>query len=571
MKLKNIFKWLAAGACGAALTLMLTAAGNNDFRMGANIERLVNMFRDISILYVDPVDSDQLMEDAAMGMVRSLDPYTEYISPEEMKNFETIVTGKYGGIGSLIRQKSDGVYFAEPYKDSPADKAGIVIGDKIVEIDGKSAEGMTSSQVSNLLRGQPGTHIKLKVRKLYTDQVVPLNIQRERIVVPGVPYAGFVNDSIGYIRHDDFSEDCGNDMRSALMKLRSQGNLRGLILDYRGNGGGILQEAVKILSLFVPKGTEVVSMRGRSKESNAVYVTQNEPVDTQIPIAVLTDSGTASAAEIVSGAIQDLDRGVLVGTRTFGKGLVQTPRPLGYDASLKITTAKYYIPSGRCIQAIDYSHRNADGSVGMVPDSLISEFNTRSGRKVYDGGGVVPEIAIKPQYSSRFAFILYNRGYIDDWADRFCKNNRDREVVLGSFHLTDSDYADFTTFMDDKPIDFESESAAAIDLLKAKAKAERYWDVIREDVESVEAKLKDDKSENLTHYRTELSQLLEQAIVLRRHYAAGVIEHSIASDNSIVEAVKVLSDSRHYQKLLTPAVADSLATNELQPNNHANE
>lgn len=314
-----------------------------------------------------------MLRDAAAGMTSNLDPYTVLIPEDEMEEFEILTTGKYGGIGALVRQSGDWIAIAQPYEGFPADKAGLVIGDKLLEVDGRSIRGLDVSEVSSMLKGSPGTALRLKVEKLLTGEQADVTLRRERIKISGIPYYGMIADGVGYILHDDFTEECSLDMRRALVELKKQG-ATSLIIDLRGNGGGILQEAVKILSLLVPKGTEVVSMKGRIGELDETFTTQTDPIDTRMPVVVLVNSQSASAAEIVSGALQDLDRAVLLGQRTFGKGLVQSTRPLGYNAFLKVTTAKYYIPSGRCIQALDYAHRNDDGSVGTVPDSLIREF-----------------------------------------------------------------------------------------------------------------------------------------------------------------------------------------------------
>ena len=388
------YRYLLTAAAAVGAAGLLTFAARNDFGLGRNMEIAVNMMRELSLNYVDPVDPDRLMEGAAAGMVSDLDPYTEYIPEEGMQDFELLTTGKYGGIGALIRQKDDYVRIAQPYQGSPADKAGLKIGDKILSIDGKDAKGFTTEQVSSRLKGEPGSKVKVTVEHLDGTQQTAA-IRRERIAIPGVPYAGWVADGIGYIRHSDFTEGCYEEMRAAIERLRTERPLKGLVLDYRSNGGGIMQEAVKILGMFVPKGTEVVSTKGRSEDSKQVFRTDTEPILADLPLTVLINGNSASAAEIVAGALQDLDRAVLIGQRSFGKGLVQSPRPLGYNAMLKLTTAKYYIPSGRCIQAIDYSH-SQEGSVRAVPDSLISEFTTRAGRKVYDGGGVMPDIAHRP-------------------------------------------------------------------------------------------------------------------------------------------------------------------------------
>ena len=387
------YRYLLTAAAAVGAAGLLTFAARNDFGLGRNMEIAVNMMRELSLNYVDPVDPDRLMEGAAAGMVSDLDPYTEYIPEEGMQDFELLTTGKYDGIGALIRQKDDYVRIAQPYQGSPADKAGLKIGDKILSIDGKDAKGFTTELVSSRLKGEPGSKVKVTVEHLDGTQQTAA-IRRERIAIPGVPYAGWVADGIGYIRHSDFTEGCYEEMRAAIERLRTEKPLKGLVLDYRSNGGGIMQEAVKILGMFVPKGTEVVSTKGRSEDSKQVFRTDTEPILADLPLTVLINGSSASAAEIVAGALQDLDRAVLIGQRSFGKGLVQSPRPLGYNAMLKLTTAKYYIPSGRCIQAIDYSSRDEKGAVKSVPDSLVREFRTRGGRKVYDGGGIMPDIFV---------------------------------------------------------------------------------------------------------------------------------------------------------------------------------
>lgn len=550
MKRHTTIKYTAAAVAVLGAFLLLTSSGPGDFRLGRNMEIMVNMFRELNTFYVDTVDTDLLLSDAAAGMVRRLDPYTDYISEEDMQTFEVLTTGKYGGIGSLIRQSGDYVVFAEPYEGSPADRAGIRIGDRLVEIDGRDAKGASTEEVSKLLKGEAGTHVKMKIERLLTGETVPLKIRREIITLPGIPWYGFVSDSIGYIAHSDFTEDCSADMRRALEELRSSGKLKGLILDYRGNGGGILQEAVKTVSLFVPKGTEVASMQGRAEEQNAVFATETEPVDTLIPIVALVDGATASSAEIVTGAMQDLDRAVLIGQRTFGKGLVQSTRPLGYNAWLKLTTAKYYLPSGRCIQAVDYTHRNEDGSIGFVPDSLINEFSTAGGRKVYDGGGVMPDSVLVPEYLSRFTRIVLAKGYIDDFADLWNKDNRDREVVPGSFSLTDADYDAFVSFMSDKDVEWQSETKLALNALREKASRELYLSQMEKQLGALDSLLTDDTAASLRLYRKDMTDIIESAIVLRRCYAAGVARHNVVGDPSIAAAADVLKNAALYTDIL---------------------
>ena len=522
---------------------------NKDFGIGRNIEMLVNMFRDINIFYVDEVDSDKLMSDATKGMIKSLDPYTDYIPASDMADFEFMTTGKYGGIGSIIRKKGEYIVIAQPYKESPADKAGLKSGDKIVEISGENAKGMTAQKVSSLLKGDPGSVVKMKIEQFEDGVIKPISIKREKITISGVPYFNFVSDSIGYIQHSDFTEGCYDDMLSAFMTLKNSGKLKGLILDYRSNGGGILQEAVKILSIFLPQDTEVVSIKGRTKQTTEIFKTKDKPIDIDIPIVVLTSSGSASAAEIVAGALQDLDRAALIGQRTFGKGLVQTTRPIGYDAYLKITTAKYYIPSGRCIQAMDYTHRNEDGSVGVVPDSMISELKTKGGRKVYDGGGVMPDIKIDPEYINRFVAVLYAKGYIHDFIDMYRKDNP-LKVKNEEFNLSDEDYTLFTQFMSDKDVEFESESKRTLNKLIENSKQEKFHENIKEQLIAIQSHLKDDKESGLKLYKKEIKEIIEDEITLIYQYEQGVTKRRIAKDKVVTNAIELLNDSARYNDII---------------------
>ena len=540
------YRILALAAGLAAVAGATIHASHNDFGLGRNMEITVNMMRELSLGYVDPIDPDRLMEGAAAGMVSDLDPYTEYISEEGMSDFELLTTGKYGGVGALIRKKGDWVVIAQPYQGTPSDRAGLRIGDRILEIDGRDARGFTTEEVSSRLKGEPGSRVKVTVLHLdSTRQTVTL--RRERIAIPGVPYAGWAADGIGYIRHSDFTEGCYEEMRAAIERLRTEKPLKGLVLDYRSNGGGIMQEAVKILGMFVPKGTEVVSTKGRSEDSKQVFRTDTEPILADLPLTVLINGSSASAAEIVAGALQDLDRAVLIGQRSFGKGLVQSPRPLGYNAMLKLTTAKYYIPSGRCIQAIDYSH-SQEGSVRAVPDSLISEFTTRAGRKVYDGGGVMPDIATDPEYISRFALTLYALGFIEDFGDEYTRRNPGRQIDIRTFSITDKDYADFAEFMQDKKVPYESDTRRALKALKKAAEDDRFAD-LKNKFEQVEAELKDDTQTNLETYRTQVVETINNDIVMRHGYQAGVIEHSLSGDKEVKKSVEVLGDPAEYARI----------------------
>lgn len=554
MNSKRLFR-RAAGLAAALLALgALTFAGRNDFGLGRNTEILINLMRELSLNYVDEVSPDRLMQQAAAGMTRTLDPYTEFMPEEQMSDFELLTTGKYGGVGSLIRKKGDYVIFAQPYKGSPADRAGIRIGDRIVRIDGQEARGMTIEQVSALLKGSPGTKVKLTVERLLGGEQQELTLRRERIAIPSVPYYGYVADGIGYIQHSDFTEGSYDELRAALEALQREGELRGLILDYRSNGGGILQEAVKIVSLFVPKGTEVVSTRGRAKDAGHTFRTESAPVAPNLPLAVLVNGNTASSAEIVAGALQDLDRAVLIGQKTFGKGLVQSTRPLGYNTMVKMTTAKYYMPSGRCIQAIDYSAHEGRGGAKQVPDSLVHAFTTRAGRTVYDGGGITPDLRTEPQYVSRFAMTLYALGFIEDFVDDYMREHAADTIDNRTFSITDADYDRFVAFMQDKEVPYESNTRRVLKSLKTAAGNDRYTE-LEEEIARLESQLKDDKLTNLATYRGEITDAINSDVVLRHSYVEGVVEHGLTDDREVAEAVRLLDDPAQLARMLSPEVA----------------
>ena len=533
----------------AAVVVTGVWAMRDDFGLGRNMEIMVNMMRELSTQYVDEVSPDDLMQDGAVGMVRNLDPYTEYMSDEAMSDFEFQATGKYGGIGATIRMKRDssGVVIAQPYKGSPSDKAGLKIGDKFVSIDGEDVTRATTDQVSSKLKGTPGTTVRLGVKRLMTGKVEEIEIERARIAISGIPYAGYVAEGIGYIRHNDFSDGCYDDMRAALERLRAEGELKGLILDYRDNGGGSVAEAVKILSMFLPKGTEVVSMKGRTERASHNYSTESNPVLPDLPLVALINGASASASEIVCGALQDMDRAVLMGQRSYGKGLVQSVTPLGYDAYLKLTTAKYYIPSGRCVQRINYQGSGRDED---VPDSLISEFRTRNGRKVYDGKGLMPDVKLEPEYISTFAVMLYNLGYIEDFLDEYMRRNPSLTVNNRTFSITDKDYADFMEFISDKDVPYQSQTRLALEMLQRTSKQERYDDDFAEDLKQIESKLKDQKMDNLQNYRAEIENLINADIVLRHNYQEGVVEYNLTKDSTVMKAVDLLRDGERYSKVL---------------------
>lgn len=542
---KSNFKRLLAGALLVVVAGGFLYGHREDFGLGRNMELTVNMMRELSLNYVDSVDTDKLMKDAAAGMVRNLDPYTEFIPEEEMSDFEMLTTGKYGGIGSIIRKKGDYVIITQPYENSPADKAGLKIGDRILKIGDEDAKGFTVEEVSSRLKGDPNTAIRLTIESL-DGTVRELQLMRERISIPAISYVGWVADGVGYIRHDDFTDSCAAELRAAIEQLKKEGDLQSLVIDYRGNGGGFMQEAVKIVGLFTLRGTEVVRTKGRTEEKS--YKTTTDPAYPDLRLVLLVNSNSASASEIVAGSLQDMDRAVLVGQRTLGKGLVQTTLPLGYNAMLKLTTAKYYIPSGRCIQEIDYSH-SQQGTVRQIPDSLIREFKTRGGRKVYDGGGIMPDVKLEPQYISRFAATLYALGFIEDFGDDYIRRNGYRTIDNKRFEITEQDFADFVRFMEDKEVPYESETRQALELIKKAAKNDRFIE-IEQQITALEAELKDDTKTNLETYRQEVTEAITNDLILRHSYQRGVTEHSLEQDRELKCALELLADTTEYARIL---------------------
>lgn len=536
----------------AAAAVLGIHSTKDDMGLGRNMEIMVNMMRELNLQYVDEVSPDKLMGDGAQGMVRNLDPYTQYMSEEEMTDFEVMATGKYGGIGATIRMKRDssGVVISQPYKGSPSDLAGLKIGDKFVRIDDEDVTKCTTAEVSSRLKGTPGTKVKLAIKRLMTGKVEEMEITRARIAIPGVPYAGFLEDGIAYIRHADFSDGCYDDMRAMVERLRQEQTIKGVVLDYRDNGGGSVSEAVKILSMFVPKGEKVLEMKGRTERSKREYRTESVPVLGDVPVVALISPTSASASEIVCGALQDLDRAVLMGQRSYGKGLVQSVVPLGYNAYLKLTTAKYYIPSGRCVQRISYNHDDNQKDENL-PDSLINEFSTRNGRKVYDGKGLMPDVKIEPEYISTFAVMLYNLGYIEDYLDEWMRKHPNMTIDNKTFSISDEDYEAFVKFMADKDVPYQSQTRDALEQLKKRAKDERYDDAFAEDLKQIESKLKDQKADNLRHYRREITDLINSDVVLRHNYYEGVVEYNLRSDSTVRKAVELLRDGERYKEILT--------------------
>ena len=522
---------------------------NKDFELGRSIEILANIMYTFDEYFVSELSADDMLSAAVMGLTRITDPFSAYYSEKDMEGFDIQTTGKYGGVGSAISKKGDYVVFAEPYKGSPADLAGIKAGDKILAIDGKDMKGAVTDVVSKSLKGDPETDVVVKVERLIGKKVETITIRRSRITIPSVSYSGILRDGIGYIEHNDFIEGSYDEVRRALEALLAQGELRGLVLDYRSNRGGSVVEAVNIASLFVDHGECIVSMIGRDSSSLRNYNTSHSPIARDIPIVILVNPNTASSSEILAGALQDMDRAVVMGQRTYGKGLVQATIPVGYNTYVKVTTDKYYIPSGRCIHAHDYVARY-NGESGEVPDSLISEFKTRGGRKVYDGGGIVPDVKIEPKYWSHFAVAVHGQGHIRDWVDEYVLKHRDLKVDVRSFKLSDSDYADFCRYVEDKDVPYESETRAALKTLEEALENDLYDEALRDDFHRFASLIKDDKMSNMQTYRREIENLLVTEILTRYAYREGATEHSVCNDPEVERAVELLLNAEEYNRIL---------------------
>jgi carboxyl-terminal processing protease len=535
-------------------SLGIAAFVDNEFKISKGLDIYISLFKELNYSYVDDVNPEKLIQTSIDAMLESLDPYTTYIPESEADNFKFMTTGQYGGIGALIRKSGDYVVIAEPYEGLPAAKAGLKAGDIIMEIDGKTVKGKDVSKVSEMLKGTPETDVIIEVSRPNIEKHIIKKLLRQHITIPNVPYYAIIKDSIGYIRLTNFTTDAGKDVREAFIELKKQ-NAKAVILDLRNNPGGLLNEAVGVVSCFVPKSQLVVFTKGKTKESIKPYPTKQEPVDTTMPLAVLVSRGSASASEIVAGALQDLDRAIIIGQRTYGKGLVQQTRPLSYNTQLKVTTAKYYIPSGRCIQALDYTHRNEDGSVGIIPDSLISEFKTRTGRKVHDGGGVQPDFKVAVDRLSDLAFNLYTKNIIFDFATNY-NQTHDTIAKPGKFEITDQIYNDFTTFLNGKEFEYKTKTEENLNKLIETAKREKYYSSAENEIKQLKEKLAHDKNKDIVTFRKEISQLLTEEIVTRYYYQKGKIQATLRDDNELTKALEVLNKKTDYSLVLAGKIGD---------------
>ena len=521
---------------------------DKNFQIAKNLDIYYTLFRELNLFYVDDVDPGKLVKTSIDKMLESLDPYTNFIPEDDVEDFKFMTTGEYAGIGALISKQNGKIVISEPYEGFPAQKSGLKAGDILLEVAGKSTEKLSTEDVSTLLKGPAGKPVTVKVQRYGQKKPMDVEIIREKIQIDPVPYYGMLDKETGYIRLTNFTADCTERVKIALIDLKEKQHAKSLVLDLRSNPGGLLIEAVRLANLFVPKGQEIVSTRGKVKQWDKVYTATENPIDTVMPIAVLVNRGSASASEIVAGAIQDLDRGIIIGTRTFGKGLVQTTRDLSYNAKLKITTAKYYIPSGRCIQALDYSHRNEDGSVGAVPDSLISKFATKKGRVVFDGGGVYPDLSVADETLSNLAMNLVTQSEVFDFATYF--NSKTEKISSPEeFAITPEVYTDFIQFVKNKNFKYESKTEEELDQLLEVAKKEKYYDISKDEFATLKIKLGHNLDQDMEHFKPEISELLTDEIVSRYYYQKGAIKSALRDDSDIKKALNIINAPEAYASI----------------------
>ncbi|MEQ8629069.1 S41 family peptidase [Ekhidna sp.] len=538
-----------------ALVLLIAAVNpptDRYFEILKNLDIFATLFKEVNTHYVDEINPTTLMQAGIDEMLETLDPYTNYIAADDIENYRMMTTGEYSGIGAVVERKNGISTIVMPYEGFAAHDAGLRAGDEIHAINGISLEGKTQEEVRFLMKGQSNSEITLTIKRYGQDEMFDVNVKREKIAVDSVPYAGMVTDNIGYVRLTSFTQNVGRSIGIKVLDLMEQG-AESIILDLRGNPGGLLHEAVNVSNVFVEKGRKIVTQKGKVRANDWTYNTLNDPVDPDIPVVVLTDNGSASASEIVSGVMQDYDRGVLIGRKTFGKGLVQIERPLSYDAVVKITTAKYYTPTGRCIQAIDYSNRNEDGSVGKIPDSLKNEFYTLNGRKVYDGGGIDPDVEVEKLEFAPITKSLVNNDHIFYYATEYYYKNQDLNPASpDELRLSEADYEDFKQWLSGRDFDYvtrvEKETKKLIDI----AKEEKKYSQLKSYFDELELATKHNKERDLETFKEEIKMLLEQEIAGRYFYEKGIIESTFGRDPDVQAAITVLNDPEKYQSILNP-------------------
>ena len=561
-KLKTLFTGLLLSLSALALAqkpASVSDSDNSNAQLAKYLDVYNSIFKQLSLYYVDTINAKKIISSSIDEALSSLDPYTTYIPDEESSDFKFMTTGQYGGIGALISQhprsysdslKSDyDVLISEPYEGLPADKAGLKAGDVIVQIDKTKVKGKTISEVSEMLRGIPGTSLEVIINR-GGEKNIKKHIVREKIAIPAVTYYGVVGDSTAYILLSQFTEKSAEGVRTAINDMKSKHNITSIVLDLRNNPGGLLDQAVEIINLFVPQGKEVLSMRGRAKQLDQVFKTSSAALLPDIPLAVLVNSSSASASEIVSGALQDLDRAVVIGTRSFGKGLVQSTRELPYNGHLKLTTAKYYIPSGRCIQAIDYAKRADDGSLSKIPDSLRHEFKTANGRVVKDGGGIEPDFEVKNEMSLNIAYQLWAKNLIFDYATMYCSENK-RIAEPESFSITDKDFEAFKSFVKGTDFKYELRTSGRLEWLLDIAKEEGYGERAKDEFAALRKKLTPDIDADMDLFKKDIVDMINGEILKRMYYQKGYVRHTLVSDPVLKKALSVLNDKELYTKTLS--------------------
>lgn len=534
----------------AAIAIFFASFAPTDlFEISKNLDIFSSLYRVLNESYVDETKPGQLMKTAIDAMLESLDPYTNFISENDIEDFKYMTTGEYGGVGALVTDIDGKIVVVDPYEGFSAHRAGIRAGDEIVEVNGQSVKGKKSDDVRPLLKGNAGSPLKLKV--VHAGQTIPteITLMREEIKISAVPYSTMLNDNTGYIKLTSFTENCSVLVKDAFLKLKEK-NCKALVLDVRDNPGGLMTEAVNIVNIFIDKGKEVVLTKGKISDWERTYLSVNPPIDTQIPIVVLINENSASAAEIVAGAMQDLDRAVIVGTRSYGKGLVQQTRPLLYNTQLKVTVAKYYIPSGRCVQALDYTHKDDDGRVDKVPDSLITAFKTKGGRIVYDGAGILPDVKTQAHKLSNITMALLNKNLIFNYATQYTLKHESIAPVK-DFQISESDYNDFVAFIKDKDYTYKTETELVMEELKREAENEKYFANIKAEYENLGAKITAHKKDDLIKNKEEIKQFIEEEIASRYYFQMGRLGQGVKSDKEIKVAVEVLNNEAKLKSVLT--------------------
>ena len=535
-------------ACGSLISLGFVE--DYYFEVSKNLDIFTTVFRDINVYYVDSLQPGDLMKKGIDAMLRTLDPYTVYIPESDIEDYKmTHISSEYGGIGALVHQRNGDIEISEIYEGFPAQKSDVRVGDKIISVNGNVTLGRRVDDITDFMKGQKGTSVKLVLKREGSQTLIEKTIVRDEIKFKNVPYYGMINENVGYIKLSQFLENSSDQVKEALVELKLNPKLKGIIFDLRGNGGGLLKESVDIVNLFVDKNQKIVSQKGKIREMNIDYFASKTAVDPDIPITVLVDRGSASASEIVTGAMQELDRGVIIGQRSFGKGLVQQTYNLSYNTLLKVTIAKYYTPSGRCIQALDYTHRNSDGSVYKVPDSLISEFKTKNGRIVFDGSGIFPDIYSDPDYYSNVAIALLNNYIFFDYANKYF---REHSSIAGSkdFKLTEAEYDEFVRFAEIKKYSYTDKSEKKLQELKQAAEKDKHYEAIKNEFAQLESRMMEYKKKDLTNHHDEIKSILEGEISARYYYQKGRLENSFRNDPDVKKAADILLNQNLYSSIL---------------------